>query len=57
MNKKNRWEELFDELLDLIEFRLIKYPDGWGLVDRQGANLGDIESDRFDSSEIGRAHV
>ena len=24
MNKKNRWEELFDELLDLIEFRLIK---------------------------------
>ena len=50
MNKRNRWEELFDELLDLIEFRLIKYPDGWGLVDRQGANLGDIESDRFDSS-------
>ena len=50
MNKRNRWEELFGELLDLIEFRLIKYPDGWGLVDRQGANLGDIESDRFDSS-------
>ena len=39
MNKKNRWEELFDELLDLIEFRLIKYPDGWGLLDRQGANM------------------
>ena len=50
MRDKNRWEELFDEFLDLIEFRLAKYPDGWGLVDRQGADLGDIESDRFDSA-------
>lgn len=50
MSEKNRWEELIDEFLNLIEFRLVKYPDGWGLIDRQGANLGDIESDRFNDA-------
>lgn len=47
MDNKNRWEELFDGLLRTIDFRLVKYPDGWGLVDKQGADLGDIESERF----------
>ena len=44
---RNKWESLFDQFLETIEFRLVKYPDGWGLIDKQGANLGDIESDRF----------
>lgn len=44
---KNRYETLFDEFMDVIEFQLVKYRDGWGLADRQGANLGEIESDRF----------
>lgn len=59
MSKKNRWEELFDSFLSTVEFRLVKYPNGWGLVDRQGANLGDIESDRFNSAAplIGRLEV
>lgn len=40
--------ELFNEMLDLYEFTLINYNDNtWGLQDRQGGNLGDIESDRF----------
>lgn len=50
MSKKNRWEELFDSFLSTVEFRLVKYPNGWGLVDKQGADLGDIESDRFDGA-------
>lgn len=37
-------------MLDMMEFTLTKYEDGWGLIDRQGGNLGDIESDRFDSA-------
>ena len=37
--------------MDLTEFSLIKHKDGWGLYDRQGANLGDIESDRFSNAE------
>lgn len=49
---KNQWETLFDQLLNAVEFRLVKYPDGWGLVDKQGANLGEIESDRFDGAAI-----
>ena len=42
--------ELFNEMLDLYEFTLIHHSDNtWGLLDRQGANLGDIESDRFNT--------
>lgn len=54
MKNKNKWEKIFDEFLDLIEFSLIKHKiefedeDGiWSLVDLQGANLGNIELDRF----------
>ena len=51
---KNTYEKLFDEFLDLTEFRLLKHKDGtFSLEDRQCANLGDIEDDRFTSaSEI-----
>lgn len=51
MNGKSKWEKLFDEFLDFIDFRLVKYPDGWGVIDLQCANLGDIEQDRFDSAK------
>ena len=45
------YNKLTRELLDLIEFELVKYEDGYGLVDLQGANLGNIEGDRFDNAE------
>ena len=46
----NKQIELFNEMLDLYEFTLIHHNDNtWGLLDRQGANLGDIESDRFNT--------
>ena len=55
MKTQNKWEKLFDGFLDLTEFRLIKHkgnddeydPWMWSLIDLQGANLGNIESDRF----------
>lgn len=51
---KNIYEELFDAFLNITEFRLLKHNDGkFSLEDRQCANLGDIEDDRFTSaSEI-----
>ena len=48
---QNKYEKLFCSFLDLTEFALIKYEDGFGLEDRQGANFGDIESDRFETAE------
>ena len=48
---QNKWEKLFDSFLDLTEFSLIKYEDGFGLKDHQAANLGDIEDDRFETAE------
>lgn len=47
MSNKNKYEELFEQYMDLVEFTLVKHKDGWGIYDRQGANLGDIEGDRF----------
>ena len=47
----NRWEKLFEEFLDCVDFTLMKHTDGWGVHDRQGANLGDIEDDRFEDAE------
>lgn len=54
---QNKYETLFDSFLDLTEFRLVKHQgeseeyDGmWSLVDLQGANLGDIESNRFNNA-------
>ena len=53
MKIQNSWEAYFEGWLDLTEFTLIKYKDGWGLYDRQSGNLGNIEGDRFESaSEI-----
>lgn len=44
------YNELFKDYLDYTEFRLEKYEDGFGIVDLQGVNLGNIESDRFSSA-------
>lgn len=44
---KNKYENLFDSFLSITDFRLVKYLDGFGLIDLQGADLGEIESDRF----------
>ncbi len=43
--------EVFAAMLDLMEFDLVKYEDGYGLIDLQGANLCGIESDRFKTAE------
>ena len=43
----NEHETTFSEMLGIMEFELNKYHDGYGLVDCQGGNLGNIESDRF----------
>lgn len=51
MKVQNEWEAYFEGWLELTEFTLIKHKDGWGLYDRQGGNLGDIEDDRFESAE------
>lgn len=48
---KNKYEKLFDEFLNVTEFELVKYPDGFGVVDLQGENFGDIEGDRFKTAE------
>ncbi len=48
---QNTYEKLFDEFLDLTEFRLLKHKDGtFSLGDQQCVNLGDIEDDRFTSA-------
>lgn len=47
----SRNEELFKDFLCICDFGLEKYDDGYGVVDLQGANLGDIESDRFQTAE------
>ena len=45
---KRTYEDLFDQFLETTDFRLIKYgEDEWGLEDLSGANLGNIEQDRF----------
>lgn len=50
MKKQNKWEELFEQFMELTEFTLTKYKDGWGVIDGQGANLGDIQDDRFENA-------
>lgn len=53
MKQQNKWERLFDEFLDLTEFTLVRHQNDWGLIDNQGGNLGDIQSDRFkDAAQI-----
>ena len=48
---KNTYEKLFDDFLNITEFRLLKHKDGtFSLEDRQRANLGNIEDDRFETA-------
>lgn len=48
---KNTYEKLFDEFLNITEFRLLKHKDGtFSLEDQQCVNLGDIEDDRFETA-------
>lgn len=51
MSEKNKYEELLDQALQTMEFRLVRYPRSWGVEDIQDGNLGDIESRRFHSAE------
>lgn len=45
------YEKAFAEMLDFMEFSLVKYEDGsFGLHDYQDANLGNIEEDRFENA-------
>lgn len=46
----NKYENLFIEALSFMEFSLDKDEDGFLLIDEQGANLGNIDEDRFDSA-------
>lgn len=52
---KESWKktptDLFKDYLDLTEFALEKDGDSYRLTDLQGGNLGNIESDRFDSAK------
>ena len=60
MRQQNKYEKLFDEFLELTEFKLVRHQNDydeytdeyghWNLIDNQGANLGDIEGDRFESA-------
>lgn len=47
----NKYSELFFDMLGVLDFSLDKDSYGWYLVDLQKANLGDIESERFDDAE------
>lgn len=61
--QQNKWEGLFESFLATVEFSLVHYEFGktsendegitghWGLHDDQGANLGGIEGDVFDTAE------
>ena len=61
MKQQNKWEKLFDEFLDLTEFKLVKHQNEynqytdeyghWSLIDLQEANLGNIQGDRFKSAQ------
>ena len=60
MRQKNKYEKLFDEFLELTEFKLVRHQNDydeytdeyghWNLIDNQGSNLGNIEGDRFKSA-------
>lgn len=50
--KQNKWEHLFEELLSVVDFKLVRYGRGYyGLSDNQGANLGGIEQCVFKTAE------
>lgn len=45
-----------EKFLNFFDFSYEKYKDGYGVIDKQKANLGNIESERFDtlSDIVGR---
>lgn len=45
-----KYDAVCRAFLDLIEMELVRYEDGFGVIDLQGANLGDIQSDRFQNA-------
>lgn len=46
------YDELFAEFISTIDFGLVKNEDGtFSLYDYQGANLGNIESERFTTAK------
>lgn len=40
-----------NDFLGFFDFTYKKYKNGYGFVDLQGANLGDIESERYNSPQ------
>lgn len=38
---------LFEDYLEMLDFELVKHDDGYGVIDKQGGNLGGIENERF----------
>ena len=63
MKIQNKWEKLFEEFIESIDFRLCRHKENyyidsegeehegeWSLIDIQCVNLGGIEEDRFDSA-------
>lgn len=47
---ENKYEKLFDVFMSITDFKLAKYADGFGVIDLQDADLGDVESDRFQTA-------
>lgn len=48
--QKKKYISLFSDIISIEEFELVRYKNGlWGVHDLQGANLGGIESDSFDT--------
>lgn len=47
----NKYTKLFADFLHTMDFGLCKKPNGYALIDYQGAYWGGIAEDRFDSAE------
>lgn len=47
----NKYTKLFADFLHTMDFGLCKEPDGYALIDYQGAYWGSMAEDRFDSAE------
>ena len=48
---KSKYSNIMAKMLNVMEFRLDKIDDKYCLIDLQGGNLGNIESERFNSAE------
>lgn len=48
---KSKYSNIMAKMLNVMEFRLDKIDDKYCLIDLQGGNLGNIESERFSSAE------